>query len=165
MTAEEWRPIVGFPDYMVSDKGRVLSTRRREPRVLRANPTTNGYLQVLLWRPEGGRRAHRVHVLVAEAFYGPRPNGHQVRHLDGNQLNNCRSNLAYGTARDNAADMKRHGTHHFARRSACKNGHPFDEQNTRHGRDRRYCRACDRDKARRYQIRRAQRAAAVPTAA
>jgi len=43
------------------------------------------------------------------AFSGPRPPGMQVRHLDGNGLNNHRSNLVYGTPAENMADKLAHG--------------------------------------------------------
>lgn len=54
------------------------------------------------------QRNRLVHVLVAETFIGPRPTGLQVRHLDGNPGNNRRSNLIYGTAKENARDRERH---------------------------------------------------------
>ena len=42
-----------------------------------------------------GRRGICVHILVARAFLGPKPDGHVIRHLDGNAFNNHPSNLAY----------------------------------------------------------------------
>ena len=56
------------------------------------------------------RRTKRVHTLVAEAFVGPRPSGHVVRHLDGSRDNNNRDNLTYGTQADNVQDAIKHGT-------------------------------------------------------
>jgi hypothetical protein len=32
----------------------------------------------------------------------------EIRHLDGNKFNNNITNLAYGTAKENAADRKMH---------------------------------------------------------
>ena len=52
-----------------------------------------------------------VHQMVAEAFIGPKPLGLEVRHLDGNRLNNHSCNLAYGTRRQNMLDAMKHGTH------------------------------------------------------
>lgn len=45
------------------------------------------------------------------AHEGERPDGQQVRHLDGNPANNQLANLCYGTPRENQADRVRHGTH------------------------------------------------------
>jgi hypothetical protein len=51
-----------------------------------------------------------VHRLVAWAFLGPRPEGMQIRHLDGNKMNNFIENLVYGSAKDNSQDKVAHGT-------------------------------------------------------
>lgn len=61
-----------------------------------------------------GKKIHKyLAVLVAEAFI-PNPHNYpEVRHMDGNPLNNHVSNLAWGTHADNMADAKRHGTFHY----------------------------------------------------
>ena len=50
-----------------------------------------------------------VHSLVAATFLGPCPKRHEVRHLDGNGVNNRKTNLAYGTRSENNKDIVRHG--------------------------------------------------------
>ena len=67
-----------------------------------------GYFKVTLKVNGKWERLH-VHVLVASAFKGPRPNGAQVRHYDGDHLNNRASNVLWGTAVENHADIKWHG--------------------------------------------------------
>jgi hypothetical protein len=59
---------------------------------------------------QGGRATKRVHSLVAAAFFGPAPPDQVVRHKDGDKANCRKSNLAYGTADENAADAVKHGT-------------------------------------------------------
>ena len=85
-----------------------------------------------------------MHSLVALAFLGTRPDGFDVRHLDGDRLNCALANLAYGTRSENQRDKRRHGTDHNVAKTHCPKGHPYDEANTRippiGGRD---CRACD----------------------
>lgn len=52
-----------------------------------------------------------VHILVAEAFLGPRTVGLYVNHRDGNKYNNFASNLEYTTRRineDHAANLGLH---------------------------------------------------------
>jgi hypothetical protein len=44
-----------------------------------------------------------VHKIVAEAFLGPRPLGHEINHKDGNTCNNHWKNLAYVSPEDNMA--------------------------------------------------------------
>src|SRR5690606_27606505 len=63
-----------------------------------------GYLSV-----EGKTVPRKVHALVAEAFIGPRPEGHQIAHNDGDRLNSRLENLRYATAAEIAVDQIAHG--------------------------------------------------------
>jgi len=56
-----------------------------------------------------GRHAVRVHVLILEAFTGPRPPGQEGRHLDDVRTSNRLVNLAWGTRAENHADAVRNG--------------------------------------------------------
>lgn len=158
--SEQWRPVVGFPDYSVSDRGRVVSYKRPTPRVMRTRVHEDGYLLLSLSRA-GQKSTHKVHRLVAEAFIGPRPGGQVTRHLDGNPANNVVSNLAYGTPSENTLDAVQHGTHTTARRTTCPQGHEYDEANTYRWGGMRYCRLCQRATNVRSRERRALRAAGV----
>jgi hypothetical protein len=55
-------------------------------------------------------RAIRVGPLMLETFVGPRPEGMECRHLNGNFRDNRLVNLAWGTHSENMRDMLRHGT-------------------------------------------------------
>jgi hypothetical protein len=127
---EEWRPAVGFGGYLVSSFGRVFSSRSGGGRLLRGHPGRKGYWRVKLTRDDGPPVDRCVHKMVAEAFHGPCPPGHQVRHLDGNHLNNRARNLAYGTASRNILDQVEHGRHNMASKTHCPQGHPYNEENT-----------------------------------
>lgn len=120
---EEWRWIPEFEGlYQVSSLGRVRSVDRKVPckrrgtlavrgRVLRARGSiSNPYPGVWLCAGRNRRRFATVHTLAMEAFVGPRPDGQEVRHLDGNPRNNRLDNLAYGTSAENKADAERHGS-------------------------------------------------------
>lgn len=106
MLMAEWRPIPSLPNHSASSDGDIrndVTGTVRKPYADKRGYKTVGF------NARGGRLCRLVHVLVAEAFHGPRPKGQQVRHLDG-APSNCRpSNLAYGSALDNAADRDRHG--------------------------------------------------------
>lgn len=148
-TPEQWRPIPNFPDYEVSDRGRVKSWRKWNggpaPRLLSLVPGRNGYLRVGLTVRPCASVSRLVHQLVLEAFVGPRPAGQVVRHLDGNRANNSLSNLTYGTPKENTADMFRHGTYvnGMTLRTHCPQGHPYDDENTWVDKTgRRHCRTC-----------------------
>lgn len=117
---EAWKAIPGFEGYEVSDLGRVRSFRRHggrgraitdSPRLKKTRPGSNGYLCVNLQKPDGnGCNKYAVHVLVATAFLGPRPDGMQVAHADGDRGNARLDNLRYATALENANDKHIHGT-------------------------------------------------------
>jgi len=55
-----------------------------------------GYLFVTI-----KRKRFRVHRLIARAFLGVEPRGHQVDHIDGDRSNNVPSNLRYVTQEQN----------------------------------------------------------------
>lgn len=107
-----WRPIPGFPRYWVSDDGKVWSAYKAERGKggIKATVLNFGYPVVTL--DMGGKHyARRVHALVLLAFVGPRPEGMDIRHLDGDRTNANLSNLRYGTRSENVRDAIKHGTH------------------------------------------------------
>jgi len=123
---EEWLPVLGFEkSYEVSSLGRVKSLDRLVPhhnsstgmalrrgKILSPSRSSKyGHLKIKLG---GGSVAsqvsYHVHQLVLSAFVGPRPAGMEVRHLNGDPSDNRLENLAYGTRKDNANDMRLHGT-------------------------------------------------------
>lgn len=119
---EIWREVVGFEGhYEVSNFGRVRSVERTitqeskwgkqvkrvmRGKLLRPGKASHGYDTVVLGR--GNTRT--VHSLVAEAFIGPCPEGHEVLHIDGTRSNNRLANLRYGTRRENILDAVANGT-------------------------------------------------------
>ncbi len=120
--SEEWRDIAGYEGfYQVSDLGRVRSLdriieRRTGPckqsgRILK--PGTKGqekYLAVNLCQ-YGEMKFWCVHILVLEAFVGPRPEGMQCCHGPAGSSINCVSNLSWGTrSKNQGEDKRRDGT-------------------------------------------------------
>lgn len=104
---ERWLPVEDFPDYWISNKGRVWSNLSGS--FIEGSPTGRcGHIDVSLYRE--GLKYHRfIHRMVAEAFI-PNPNNYRiVRHLDDCPSNNCVENLAWGTQKDNMGDAISNG--------------------------------------------------------
>lgn len=114
LQTETWKSSDTFPGYAISTLGRVKSLKRRvaasvpgfaEHRMrsvaekVLAQRITRNYMYVdLNIRP---RKTIAVHVLVAHVYHGPRPEGMQVNHKDGDRLNNRPDNLEYVTPKAN----------------------------------------------------------------
>jgi hypothetical protein len=118
---DEWRPIPSVPGCEASSAGQL---RYVTGELIKGSISGNGYRYVRVYytggrRRVGARKECTIHSLVCEAFHGPKPSPkHEVRHLDGDPLNNTASNLRWGTASENRHDSVRHGTHYFSRRKA-----------------------------------------------
>ena len=118
MNKEEiWKDIEGFPNYQVSDLGRIkvkeysLNNRIFKEKLLK--PQTNkrsGYIQIMLSDEYNHRKLKYLHRLVANAFLPKDDEITTVIHKDGDKANNKASNLEYGkpnTRHKMEADKKR----------------------------------------------------------
>ena len=85
----EWKPIPIAPGYAASTDGRIRGKRGRELNVYRND---QGKLQVVL-RIDGRAVCRQVHRLVAAAHLDIPIDEVDVRHADGDYLNNAVSNL------------------------------------------------------------------------
>lgn len=109
---EEWRDIEGYEGlYQISNLGRVKSFKRKPERIM--TPSLKGaYLGVSL-RGENGNKSVLVHVLVARAYIGIRPDGLLINHIDSDKHNNCADNLEYVTRGYNTRyEAEVHGKRH-----------------------------------------------------
>lgn len=114
---EEWRPIEAYPDYVVSNLGKVMRVKpdarnHRVSGVPLRSAARNGhaYHCVTLCR-EGAKETVRLSRLVCAIFNGPPPSPrHHCAHNDGNPSNNRAENLRWATPAENEADKRRHGT-------------------------------------------------------
>lgn len=152
---EQWEPIPGYEGtYEVSSQGRVLSLKRAVPhphsrrmtlkaRVLKTRSTDKGHRNVQLHH-NGAVDVKYVHRLVLEAFVGPAPEGKPYAlHRNGNPADNRLENLYWGSNADNMNDAVRHGTHVMSRKTHCKRGHGFTQDNTLiNPKGARVCRTC-----------------------
>jgi hypothetical protein len=94
---EEWKIIEDFPDYTISNYGRVFNGRRN--RMIKANLDRYGYLRVSLGQNNRWMTRY-IHRLVALAFVGGYFEGAMVKPIDGVKTNVMASNLEWVTQDD-----------------------------------------------------------------
>lgn len=108
---EIWKVVPGFPDYSVSNHGRVKSFKWNKERIMK--PLTyevknrNGYIRSLIQTRENGvTKTWAISKLVAICFLNHVPNGYNivVDHIDFNPENNRVDNLQLIS---NAENVKR----------------------------------------------------------
>ena len=92
---EIWKPIARL-SAEASNIGRVRAVWRNQIRIRHGYLNDNGYEIISI-----NNRRYRVHVLVMEAFVGPKPFKMDVNHKDGVKSNNHIDNLEYLTRSDN----------------------------------------------------------------
>ena len=155
------RQVRGWP-YWITYDGEVYNQHGKQ---LKLHKDAGGYLRVGLCK-NGKKKTFRVHNLVLEAFVGPKPEGMETRHLDGNRKNNHISNLKYGTPSENTQDTVKHGMHPQASKTHCPKGHKYTPENThiKTGRAKsgiiwksRDCRQCNKIPTKQKQIQRANK--------
>lgn len=110
--SEQWRSINDFPNYEVSNQGRVrrlahfkygTASTRQSGYILTQNSTPRTYRQVHLFH-HGKSLSQMAHRLVLTAFVGQCPVGHEANHRNGIKTDNRLNNLEWVTPSQN----KRH---------------------------------------------------------
>lgn len=96
----EIRLIPGFPGYLVSNAGLVLSVRSGKMLPMKSRTDSHGYLRVGM-RVASVQKQRMVHDLILLAFIGPRPTGMQCDHINGNKADNRIENLRWVTPSEN----------------------------------------------------------------
>lgn len=116
--SEVWKDITGYEGlYQVSDLGNVKSLDREvtykdgkvrihKGKLLKPQKHRDGGLKIGLYKNKKPE-TFTPQKLVMSVFIGPRPEGYQICHIDGNPLNNKLSNLRYDTQAENNIDCYR----------------------------------------------------------
>lgn len=109
---EIWKDITEYPNYQVSNLGRVRNIKTH--RILQPNYTKDGYQFVGLCK-DGTQKYYRINRLVAEAFI-PIPQTYldkgysketlQADHIDEDKQNNFSTNLQWLTNKENCQKSK-----------------------------------------------------------
>lgn len=100
---EEWRDVPDFPNYRISNYGKIYNKQTNKELKTSKNPR-GGHLSVHVKNQSVSKRMF-IHILVLETFVSKRPSDkHVCRHLDGNPENNYVGNLTWGTLIENILD-------------------------------------------------------------
>lgn len=123
---EIFKKIPEFPNYRVSNLGRVCSIRNgiREFKKLRPCSGREEYLNVTLW-DKGIKKKICIHNLVAKIFIGEVPEGYIVDHIDNNHSHNYVTNLQIITLKENTQKAAKH-SYNMTIASKVKGGFKYD---------------------------------------
>ena len=97
---EIWKPLRNFPGYEGSNEGRIKNIRTQK--TLKPNPTKRNRNQISLYK-EHKPYTVKVDRTIAETFLGEQP-GYDVRHRDGDSLNDRADNLYWSTRSETIND-------------------------------------------------------------
>lgn len=97
---EELKQIKGYPNYYISNLGKVYIKKGDQLIIKEGRPNKQGYLRIKLWNHNKSKNFY-IHRLVVEHFIGKIPNGYVVDHLNGNKSNNYVTNLEIVSVAEN----------------------------------------------------------------
>lgn len=101
---EQWKIIEDYPNYMVSNMGRIKSLnykRTGEEKILKLNKQRFGYYMVSL-RKNGNTSKKLIHRLVAQAFLPNPDNKPEIDHINTIVTDNRAENLRWVTSKENS---------------------------------------------------------------
>lgn len=100
-------PVPNFEDYYITSNGEIWSTHKHIGWIKQSLHA--GYYTVTLYNGDSRKRC-KVHLLVLEAYIGPRPHGLVGCHNNGISTDNRVENLRWDTYKSNSKDQQTHGT-------------------------------------------------------
>lgn len=103
------KPIPGYPNYEVSNWGRIFIVKNgtRVEKLPRPCNNRERYLNIRLWN-KGQKKKICVHNLVAKVFLGEIPEGYVVDHINNNPSDNYVTNLQIVTVAENSQKAAKH---------------------------------------------------------
>jgi len=100
VSGEIWAKIPNYPDYQISNTGRIKSFKGSKCKFMSSAYCSNGYEKLIL-RNENGPKNFTVHRLVAESFVKNPFNKKEVNHKNGIKSDNQAKNLEWVTRKEN----------------------------------------------------------------
>jgi hypothetical protein len=96
LEGEFWKVIKNFPDYLVSNFGRIKSFKKCRGiccKILKQNKNKDGYLKIGLFNNNNKRKTIYIHRLIYETFKEKLKKDYDIHHVDENKENNFVDNL------------------------------------------------------------------------
>tara|TARA_R110000787_G_C13100096_1_gene412403 strand:- start:60 stop:512 length:453 start_codon:yes stop_codon:yes gene_type:complete len=113
--------VVGYPDYLIYNDGRVWSKVKGNGRFMKTNKNQDGYLQLRLLNRSTGKRNNKMLSRLIAEHYIPNPeNKPEVDHINRERTDNRLENLRWV---DRTENNKNRGIH--KKYSTNKSGHKF----------------------------------------
>ena len=130
---EEWKDIENYPNYQISNLGRVKSKeryvntvygakRKVKERIIKPVNDSRGYYVVSLYNESGKSKPKLIHRLVAEAFLDNPNNYPVINHINGDKKDNRAENLEWCTQSHNVKEAYRLGLEKPQLTGLCKLG-------------------------------------------
>lgn len=110
---EEWKQVPGYPDYDVSNTGKIYSKRKQK--IMSPKTDRYGYKCLALIDRDKIKKYFTAHRLVANTFIPNPKNKPQVNHINFDRADNRVENLEWSTAKENI-----HHTHNHNRNADIK---------------------------------------------
>lgn len=100
---EEWKRLAEFPEYYISSCGRLISTIKKTPRLLKiyVQKQTRGTYAFVCIKTKMGMKKMRVHQLVAKEFLKKPKAATEIDHINGDGADNRILNLRWCTHKEN----------------------------------------------------------------
>ena len=106
------KKIEGFPDYTITNDGRVWSIKKKKwlktfENIIKNRTNDQPYLRIALYKKEGIRKKIMVHRLVGLAYLDNPESKPFINHINGNKHDNRFKNLEWVTTKENSHHASR----------------------------------------------------------
>jgi hypothetical protein len=102
---EVWKRIQDFPDYEISNRGRIITYKQGKKAFIKPRLLKYGYYCVHLY-VGGKRKACKIHRLVLVTFGDQQPPNTTVDHINRDRLDNRIENLRWATQEEQTLNTK-----------------------------------------------------------
>lgn len=111
-----WKPIPDHENYFASKDGRILSTKKKDPAIMKPILSKDGHMYVFLY-DKGKMKKMWIHRAVLLAWDREPMKNEEARHLNDIPSDNRLENLCWGSRLENVSDKRRNGGIRYGEKS------------------------------------------------